>query len=83
MTYTPDMQASIDRVVAGRQQRQKERFPSLLPDEKQSLLRTFHPDYVAAGFRELRIGPNKGARRCTSLPLPWRGAAASMRTRSI
>ena len=62
MTYTPDMKASLEKVVASRQRRLKERFPSLLPDEKQALLRTFHPDYVAAGFRELRIGPNKGGK---------------------
>jgi succinate dehydrogenase / fumarate reductase flavoprotein subunit len=54
------MQASLDRVVGSRGRRLHERFPSLTPDEKQELLRRFHPDYVEAGFRRLCIGPNKG-----------------------
>ena len=62
MLYTPEMQASLDRVVASRARRLHERFPSLTPDDKQALLRTFHPDYVAAGFRELRVGPNQGGK---------------------
>jgi succinate dehydrogenase/fumarate reductase flavoprotein subunit len=67
MVYPPHMQASLDKVVASRARRLKERFPSLTADEKQALLRTFHPDYVAAGFRELRLGPNKGGKTLREL----------------
>lgn len=67
MQYPPDMQASIDKVVAGRMRRLHERFPSLTADEKQALLRSFHPDYVEAGFRELRIGPNQGGKTLREL----------------
>ena len=67
MPYPPEMQASIDKVVASRCKRLRERFPSLTPDDKQALLRTFHPDYVESGFRDLRIGPNKGGKTLCEL----------------
>lgn len=62
MSYTPEMRASMDKVVASRPRRMKEKYPLLSPEEKQAVLRTFHPDYITAGFRELRVGPNKGGR---------------------
>lgn len=76
MTYTQEMQASLDRVVATRSRRLHERFPSLAADEKQALLRAFHPDYKDAALRELRIGPNRGDRTLHEL-----GAALEGRSR--
>jgi len=60
MSYPLNIQLSLDKAVASRQRRLAERFPSLTAGEKQALLHTYHPDYVTAAFRELRIGPNRG-----------------------
>ena len=62
MTYTPEMTESIRRVEASRQQRLTERYPSLSPDERQDILKKFHPDYIQAAMRPLRVGPNKGGK---------------------
>ncbi len=62
MLYPPEIQASLDKTIASRPRRLREKYPLLTPEEKQSLLRTFHPDYIAAGFREIRVGPNKGGK---------------------
>jgi succinate dehydrogenase/fumarate reductase flavoprotein subunit len=58
--YTSEMQESLTRVEASRSRRLNERFPALSPDERQSILRKFHPDYIADAMRPLRVGPNKG-----------------------
>jgi succinate dehydrogenase / fumarate reductase flavoprotein subunit len=57
--YTPEMRESIKKVEASRARRMTERFPSLSPDERQAILKRFHPDYIAAAMRTLRVGPNK------------------------
>ena len=58
--YMPEMRESIARVEATRPARLDETFPMLTPDEKQSLLEEFHPDYISEAMREIRVGPNKG-----------------------
>ena len=58
--YTPEMRESIARVQATRSRRLNERFPSLSPEERQEILYKFHPDYITAAMRTLRLGPNKG-----------------------
>ena len=60
--YTPEMRESIARVEASRAKRSAERYPSLSPEERQDLLKKFHPDYVQAAMRTLRVGPNKGSK---------------------
>ena len=62
MPYPPSMQESLVLVEATRPQRLHETFPMLSPSEKQDLLRRFHPDYIQAAMREIRVGPNKGDR---------------------
>lgn len=62
MTYTPEMRESIARVEASRPRRLTERYPNLSPDERQALLKKFHPDYIEAAMRTLRVGPNKGGK---------------------
>ncbi|MCJ7511423.1 MAG: FAD-dependent oxidoreductase, partial [Anaerolineales bacterium] len=37
-------------------------FPRMSPDERQDVLRRFHPDYIEQAMREIRIGRSKGAR---------------------
>src|SRR5512135_783201 len=60
--YTAEMRESIQKVEASRQRRLSERFPSLAPEERQVILRKFHPDYIEAAMRPLRVGPNRGDR---------------------
>ncbi len=62
MPYPPEMLESLARVEATRPARLKETFPSLSPAEKQNLLQCFHPDYIKAAMREVRVGPNRGDR---------------------
>ncbi len=60
MSYTPDMRESIQKVEATRPRRLRETFPLMTPEEKQDVLERFHPDYRTEGFRQIRVGPNKG-----------------------
>lgn len=62
MGYPPEMRESIKKVEATRPARLHETFPMMSPQEKEEVLRRFHPDYIASAFREIRIGPNKGDR---------------------
>ena len=67
MSYTPEMRESIKKVEATRPARLGQPFPRLAPEEKQELLERFHPDYRPEGFREIRVGPNKGERAMKEL----------------
>jgi succinate dehydrogenase / fumarate reductase flavoprotein subunit len=60
MSYPPEMRESIRFVEATRPRRLQETFPLMQPEEKQRLLDGFHPDHRSDGFREIRVGPNKG-----------------------
>ena len=60
MSYTPEMRESIEKVEATRPGRLQETFPMMTPEQKQEVLEKFHPDYRTEGFREIRVGPNKG-----------------------
>jgi len=62
MTYPPSIRESQEKVEASRSRRLTETFPRLSPEDRQTVLRTFHPDYIGDAFRELRLGPNKGQR---------------------
>ncbi len=62
MGYTPEMRESIKKVEATRPARLSETFPMMSPEEKQTVLEKFHPDYIREGMRELRVGVNEGDR---------------------
>ncbi|MBN1286433.1 MAG: FAD-binding protein [Anaerolineae bacterium] len=62
MTYTAEMRKSIEKVAATRPARVEQRFRPMTPDEKQAVLREYHPDYVESGMRPIRVGPNQGGR---------------------
>jgi succinate dehydrogenase/fumarate reductase flavoprotein subunit len=62
MAYPASIQESQILVEATRPRRIHESFPNILQDEREPLLRSFHPDYISDAFRELRVGPNKGDR---------------------
>lgn len=60
--YPAYMEESIRKVEATRERRLKETFPRISLEEREKLLKEFHPDYVEEGMRELLVGPNKGER---------------------
>jgi hypothetical protein len=49
--YTPQMMELIKKVEATRPQRKGIDYPRMTPDEKQDVLRNFHPDFIEEGFR--------------------------------
>ncbi|MEW6358001.1 MAG: FAD-binding protein [Planctomycetota bacterium] len=62
MPYTSDMIEFIKRVEATRPERLKKYFPAMSMEEREEVLKRFHPDFNDSAFRVLRIGPNKGER---------------------
>jgi succinate dehydrogenase/fumarate reductase flavoprotein subunit len=60
--YPAELQENISQVEAGREERAKVPFPRITLEEKDKLLKAFHPDYVPGAMRTLKIGPNKGER---------------------
>jgi succinate dehydrogenase/fumarate reductase flavoprotein subunit len=65
MSYPTAISESLKKVEATRQERLQQRFPPLSPEERQQILKTFHPDYIQDAFGVLRIGANQGERA------PW------------
>ena len=55
-----NMLASIRKVEAAREENAKLDPRRMTAEEKETLLKKFHPDYRAEQFTELRFGPNKG-----------------------
>ena len=62
MAYTPQMRELIKKVEETRPSRANSPFPRMTPEERQEVLYHFHPDYIEEGFRELKIGVNRGDR---------------------
>ncbi|NLF01753.1 MAG: FAD-dependent oxidoreductase [Anaerolineales bacterium] len=60
--YPPEMQESIRRVEATRARRLGETFPAMSLEERQAVLNAFHPDYIEATMRPVRVGVSKGQR---------------------
>ncbi|MGW8224691.1 MAG: FAD-binding protein [Anaerolineales bacterium] len=60
MAYPAAIHESQVLVEASRPERIQQTFPHVLPEEKENLLRSFHPDYIRAAFRQLKVGPNRG-----------------------
>lgn len=58
--FTPEMLESIINVEATRDERMGMEPRRMDADEKDALLKAYHPDYRADGFTEIKIGPNKG-----------------------
>ncbi len=57
---TAEMRESIKKVEATRAERMKKEPERMTADEKSALLKAYHPDYREAGFKEIKVGPNKG-----------------------
>ncbi len=57
---TEEMIASIKKVEATRDARMGADLRKMTADEKDALLKEYHPDYKDNGFENLSVGPNKG-----------------------
>jgi succinate dehydrogenase/fumarate reductase flavoprotein subunit len=60
--YPPELQESIRMVEATRPRRLKETFPAMSLEERQAVLKGFHPDYKDETFQAIRVGVSKGQR---------------------
>ncbi|HJE83919.1 MAG TPA: succinate dehydrogenase/fumarate reductase flavoprotein subunit, partial [Megasphaera stantonii] len=60
MKYTEEMLASQACVDATRNERLYAELRRYTAQEKQELLRNYHPDYSHKDFSILMVGPNKG-----------------------
>ena len=58
--YPPDLKENINLVESTRESRLREVCPRLDETERRELLHNYHPDYIAASMRQLRIGANTG-----------------------
>ena len=58
--YPEYMWESIEKVEETREERLKSTIPRMSLEEREEILRKFHPDYKEGTKREVRIGPNKG-----------------------
>jgi succinate dehydrogenase/fumarate reductase flavoprotein subunit len=62
MSYPASIRESMAKVEASRSRRLSETYARLSPEDRESTLRAFHPDYIEDAFRVLSTGPNKGDR---------------------
>ena len=62
MYLDPMMNQSIALVEAAREANIGTDPRRMTADEKDALLKKFHPDYKEEEFAELKIGPNKGGK---------------------
>ena len=58
--FTPEMMESVKKVEATRASRLGMEPRRMTAEEKDALLKAFHPDYREEAFEEIKIGPNKG-----------------------
>ncbi|MBQ3866271.1 MAG: FAD-dependent oxidoreductase [Clostridia bacterium] len=58
--YTEEMLASMKKVEAKRAENTDFEPRRMTAEEKETLLATYHPDYIESQFTTLSVGPNKG-----------------------
>lgn len=58
--FTPEMMESVKKVEATRNERMGMEPRRMTAEEKDELLKAYHPDYRENAFEEIKIGPNKG-----------------------
>ncbi len=58
--FTAEMYESIKKVEATRKERMATEPRRMTAEEKEALLKAYHPDYREDGFAEIKVGPNKG-----------------------
>ncbi len=65
--FTESMLESIKKVESTRAQRMGTEPRRMSAEEKDALLKAYHPDYRPDGFKEIQIGPNKGQKAPSEL----------------
>jgi succinate dehydrogenase / fumarate reductase flavoprotein subunit/L-aspartate oxidase len=60
--YPDELIKPLELVRSTRERRMAESRPRLAEEQRNELLKTYHPDYKDAAFRNLRVGTNKGDR---------------------
>lgn len=61
MSYTPQLRELIKKVEETREDRVKKgHFKRMTMDQRDDVLKNFHPDFIEASMRPLPVGPNKG-----------------------
>lgn len=60
MNFTPEMLASMAKVEAARKDNIALEPRRMDADEKEALLKAYHPDYRNDGFDTIKVGPNAG-----------------------
>lgn len=73
MSYPTPLAEFAQRVALTRESRLKTSFPRLKLEEKEKLLKSFHPDYRADTFTQLRVGVNAGDRTPRELAILLEG----------
>ncbi len=58
--YTEEQLNSIKKVEATRSERLSKLFPRMSAEEKNTVLRENHPDYIDSAYELLKVGKNKG-----------------------
>ncbi len=58
--YTEQMRLSMEKVEANRIKNASLEPRRMTAQEKETLLATYHPDYIESQFTTLKVGPNKG-----------------------
>jgi len=58
--FTKEMLESIKKVESTRKARMATEPKRMTAEEKETLLKSYHPDYRDEGFSEIQIGPNRG-----------------------
>ena len=58
--YTKEQLDSLKKVEETRAARLQQDLKRMTADEKEAVLKAFHPDYIESAYEELKVGPNKG-----------------------
>ena len=61
--FTPEMMESVKKVEATRAQRLGVEPRRMTADEKDALLKEFHPDYREEAFAEIKVGRTRDRKR--------------------
>ena len=67
--YPENMMESVRKVEATRAERMKTEPRRLTAEEKDALLKEFHPDYNPDAFAQIKVGANKGQKALHQLLL--------------
>ena len=58
--YTEEQLSSMKKVEATRKERLSKLFPRMSAEEKTTVLKENHPDYIDSAYEILKVGKNKG-----------------------